>query len=370
MPPKKAESKKTASDAKKSGKKSSTDKKTDPKVEIKDQVDDDASLVEDAKVADIAPPKEVSNDSNLVRVNFTAPSPKDIISMNSGSILASTEPVVPLTTVQREKIAKIFNDNQGSDAANTMNLARRIPRSKLAEILIEFGFDAPKNELENCIRQFYNEAQDFDEAALAEFIERFQAPPYHYGQRLRFHCSRGHLSKVIELIIRGCNPNTGDGNGLSALHYAAQYNRPEIIQAMNKLCSMMKSTPLNINNRDKAGWTPLHTAAHHGSNESVKILLDLKANVNIANDGGKTPLHIAASQARNTICEMLINSGAIINTKDKYGMTPLHASAFNAHDRTYFLLCKVSGADQSLVDRLGNPPNYYMENSMVAGDCK
>lgn len=50
----------------------------------------------------------------------------------------------------------------------------------------------------------------------------------------------------------------------------------------------------DVNASDRNGWTPLHTAAYHGQDEIVRILLSSHADVNALNKGLETPLHLAA----------------------------------------------------------------------------
>ena len=53
-----------------------------------------------------------------------------------------------------------------------------------------------------------------------------------YGQRLRRSAGRGDVARVVELLQRGCPVNTSDGEGLSALHYACEFNKTEAIRAL------------------------------------------------------------------------------------------------------------------------------------------
>ena len=45
---------------------------------------------------------------------------------------------------------------------------------------------------------------------------------------------------------------------------------------------------------DYEGKTPLHFAAQHGNETTVKLLLEAKVPTDAKNDQGRTPIHIAA----------------------------------------------------------------------------
>ena len=45
-----------------------------------------------------------------------------------------------------------------------------------------------------------------------------------------------------------------------------------------------------VNARCKYGWTPLYTTVHHGSYESMLLLLEMGADVNLATNLGKVIL--------------------------------------------------------------------------------
>eukprot|EP01041_Mallomonas_annulata_P011376 gene11376-23813_t len=328
--------------------------------------EDDSKNHKEEKLADankeVAPSKavQVQVNPNLTHVTFTAASPKEIISCHSGSILADDEPIVPLTEAQDEKVRKLFSAN--CTAATTT-----IPASKLAQIWSDFGFPFSKNDIDAVIGNYTKgNTNDLDESQFIAFMGKFHAPSYQYGQRLRNYCARGIVDKVIELVIRGCNPNTCDGLGLSPLHYASEFNKSVIIKELHRICQAApKESPfcLDLNVQDKSRWTPLHSAVHHGSLEAVKTLIELGADISIPSAVGKTPLHTAASQGRDVICGLLLSAGASINVQDSHNLTPVHEASFRGQEKTYGLLSKAKGVDMSILDKLGNAPPTYLSIS-------
>ncbi|GIL75254.1 hypothetical protein Vretifemale_5031, partial [Volvox reticuliferus] len=88
----------------------------------------------------------------------------------------------------------------------------------------------------------------------------------------------------------------------------------------------------DVNAPDNNGWTPLHTAAYHGQEEIVRILLAAHANVNARNKSEETPLHLAAKWPQDRVVEALLTGGADLSARNKRGRTPAHVAAlFNRH---------------------------------------
>lgn len=88
----------------------------------------------------------------------------------------------------------------------------------------------------------------------------------------------------------------------------------------------------DVNAPDNNGWTPLHTAAYHGQEEIVRILLAANANVNARNRSEETPLHLASKWPQDRVVEALLSGGADLSVRNKRGRTPAHVAAlFNRH---------------------------------------
>lgn len=160
-----------------------------------------------------------------------------------------------------------------------------------------------------------------EEHHFLSFLEKYRAPGYHFGQRMRRFAGRGEVDAVAELIIRGCSVNTADGEALSSLHYASEFNRVHVIEKIAELCPPHDSDEghekshekLLLNCHDKYGWTPLHFAAHHGNVDCVNVLLKLGADVMSKDVVGKTPLHAAAARGKHYIVDPLLAARGAIN---------------------------------------------------------
>ena len=151
--------------------------------------------------------------------------------------------------------------------------------------------------------------KSLDEQTFLSLVSHFYAPKYYYGQRMRRATGRGCTEDVLDLVSRGCDVNTADGEGLTSLHYASEFNRTEFISAISDFCSQATTSDssttnsnttnttdspgnsngngnskgsLMLNPRCKAGWTPLYCATHHNNVEVVQLLLKLGADVSIA----------------------------------------------------------------------------------------
>lgn len=190
-----------------------------------------------------------------------------------------------------------------------------------------------------------------EEADFLNFVSEFFAPSYYYGQRLRRFVARGCVDDALLLLARGCNVNTSDGEGLSSLHYASEFNKVEMIRQLHAF----SQDGLKVNAKDKAGWTPLYCAVHHGSVEAVETLLgpSLKADVAASTILGKSPLHAAAGQGRLAIANILLENSADASQQDFKGMTPLHDAAYKLHEELYELIKEHKTCDPGVKEELG-----------------
>lgn len=198
---------------------------------------------------------ENRDTSNLLSVTFTQATVKIICSKHSGSILAQNEPHVPLSSHNVEKALEVFRANLiTSELANeSVGDKLTVRPSKIYNLLLNCGFVSSlfdKDVVVEVIARLYQGPLEIDEKAFINFLESFQAPAYYYGQRLRRNAGRGELRDVTDLIIRGCDVNTADGEGLTSLHYACEFNRVDIVNTLKMLVgdALMVNTKVSQKN--------------------------------------------------------------------------------------------------------------------------
>jgi uncharacterized protein len=98
-----------------------------------------------------------------------------------------------------------------------------------------------------------------------------------------------------------------------------------------------------INQRDKDGYTPLHTAVFNNSSEVVSVLIAAKADINKREyNNGWTPLHAAVEAGKPHIVYQLIKANANINQLDYNKRTPLYLA---------LELCELSQDQREYMDR-------------------
>jgi len=308
-------------------------------------------------------PSQTFDAENAARVTFTPAKVKHVISHHKSSILADDGPVVSLSSQSKERLQKVFHSvlDEGDGERGGEDKTSVLAADKVAEVLTTAEVTSAEAKLvESVVEDMLDSKLDGDELdvdAMCSFAERFQNPSFEYGQRLRRYAGRGCADEVRRILVRGCNPNTADGEGLTALHYACEFNKLDVIRVVREVAG----ESLVVNAQCKYGWTPLHCAAHHGNPDCVDMLLEMDAGLEVPSKELKTALHMAAGQGRVEICQKLLSAGAEVNAVDKHNMTAFHDAAYKGHPACYRALV-AAGADVSLLDELGNSAESYLDD--------
>jgi ankyrin repeat protein len=148
----------------------------------------------------------------------------------------------------------------------------------------------------------------------------------------------GDREAVRALLKKGVDVNGAQGDGTTALHWAAMRGDADMAR-------MLLVAGANVRATTRIGsYTALYLAAKGGYSDVVAALLAAGADAKAATSNGTTPLMIAAAAGDTKSINSLIENGADLNAVETKGETPLmFAAGFNRLDAVKLLLQK--GAD-------------------------
>jgi ankyrin repeat protein len=157
---------------------------------------------------------------------------------------------------------------------------------------------------------------------------------------------QGDMAKVRTLLAQQSDVNVAQGDGMTALHWAA--DRGDVAMTALLLRSGAKLTGTTRN----GGYTPLHVAARAGHGAVVQALLAAGADVKTLTATGATAMHLAASAGDAVSVNALLAKKADPNARESaWGQTPLmFAAAENRAEAARALLA--GGADASMKSKM------------------
>ena len=159
--------------------------------------------------------------------------------------------------------------------------------------------------------------------------------------------AKGDKAAVQKLLKDGADVNGSQGDGMSALHWAAERGDAE-------LADVLIYAGANIGAVTRIGqYTPLHLAAKSGSAAVTKSLVKAGADVNaVTTNSGVTPMHMAASSGSAEVINLLADAKADVNAKESEAQqTPLiFAAGLNRAEAIKALLAR--GADPSATTKV------------------
>jgi ankyrin repeat protein len=135
------------------------------------------------------------------------------------------------------------------------------------------------------------------------------------------------------------NVNATEGDGTTALHWAAHHDDVE-------MAGLLLRAGAKVNAANDLGATPLWIAALNGSDGMVRRLLRGGANPNAALLLGETPLMVASRTGNAAVVAQLLEAGARVNAHAARGQTALMWAAAQRHSPVVKLLIE-HGADIS-----------------------
>lgn len=158
---------------------------------------------------------------------------------------------------------------------------------------------------------------------------------------------RDDAPAIVNLLIRGFDPNTRSPAGEHGLHLALREPSPKVaalLLAQNKIefdaRNLQDETPLMLASLkgqtdiavqliamdadvNKPGWTPLHYASTHGHLAIMQALLDHHAYIDASSPNGSTPLMLAAMYGTPSAVKLLLEAGADPALKNHLGLTAI-----------------------------------------------
>ena len=157
---------------------------------------------------------------------------------------------------------------------------------------------------------------------------------------------RRDLPAVQALIKKKADVNAPQGDGMTALHWAAKHGDAE-------MAALLLRNKANVKAVTRVGaYTPLHVASEAGNGTVVLALLKAGADVKATTTTGVVPLHLAAVAGNAVSIKALLDSGADINVKEPaWEHTPLIiAAAYGRTDAVKLLLQR--GADHRMAAKI------------------
>lgn len=158
---------------------------------------------------------------------------------------------------------------------------------------------------------------------------------------------RDDASTISMLLKRGFDPNTVNPNGEAGLLLAVrepslnvarvltQWPKTNVevrsrqdesplmlaaLKGLTELCQQLIARGADVN---KPGWTPLHYAATNGHLPVLQLLLEHHAYIDAASPNGSTPLMMAAHYGTTEAVKWLLNAGADPLLKNAKGLTAI-----------------------------------------------
>ena len=134
----------------------------------------------------------------------------------------------------------------------------------------------------------------------------------------------GDQATVRALLSKKAAVNAADGDGSTALHWAAHRN--DLVTA-----ELLIRAGANVNAATDLGVTALWTASENGSAPMVRALLAAGANPNLALLAGETPLMVASRGGYTEVVEQLLAKGANPNAHGTRNQTALMWAVLQSH---------------------------------------
>lgn len=154
------------------------------------------------------------------------------------------------------------------------------------------------------------------------------------------------LEEMKKAIEAGADVNAADEYGVTALMWAAQDERVDIVKTII-------NAGADVNARNWVGKNVLMYACYNSNPEVIKALLSANPDVDAKSKYGQTALMFAATSMDSDIATSLIEAGADVNARDNEGGTPLIWAVKGYANPDVISILLDAGADPKHMDDYG-----------------
>jgi uncharacterized protein len=174
--------------------------------------------------------------------------------------------------------------------------------------------------------------------------------------------ARGDRETVKSLLKQAADVNAAQGDGMTALHWAAMNGDAELAQ-------MLIVAGANIKATTRLGsYTPLYLASQQGKGNVVQALIKAGSDVKAGTPNGTTPLMVAAASGEVDAVKALLDAGADVNAKDGVrAQTPIMYAAASNRAAVIELLA-TKGADLKATSKVSDLANLSREGAGFGGN--
>jgi ankyrin repeat protein len=174
--------------------------------------------------------------------------------------------------------------------------------------------------------------------------------------------ARGDRDAVKSLLKQAADVNAAQGDGMTALHWAAMSGDVELAQMLIVAGANVKATTR------LGSYTPLYLASQQGHGNVVQALINAGGDVKTGTPNGTTPLMVAAASGDVDAVRALVEAGADVNAKDGVrAQTPIiYAAASNRAAVIELLAAK--GADLKATSKISDLANLSREGAGFGGN--
>lgn len=158
---------------------------------------------------------------------------------------------------------------------------------------------------------------------------------------------RDNPKAMAELLQRGFDPNTLDPKGMHGLFLAMKEPSPKVaevliadpktnvewrspqdesalmIAALKGETDLVKKLIARDADVNKPGWAPLHYAATNGHVDIMRLLLEHHAFIDAESPNKTTPLMMAAHYGSREAVKLLLDEGADVSARNELGLTAI-----------------------------------------------